>query len=164
MSTKIKYTNKQKLESQGFIRTEHGIYKLTALEQIYRKGCLEYGKNSYGGQDRLRAGEKLASDYEKSHFSSVNSGWLYDKIDTSHYNLYDSETNYIRSRYLTAVRAIPREFWPAVRLICIDNKIPDFEKETSSRKRTQYRYLWYCDLCRGLDRLIEHYCYHKINI
>ncbi len=164
MNTETEYTNKQKLESQGFIRTRHGVYKLTALEQIYRKGCLEYSETTYGGQDRLRAGEKLSSDYEKSHFSTVNSGWQNDKIDSGHYKLYDSDVNYIRSRYLTAVRSIPREFWPAVRQICIENKIPNFEKETSSRKRTQYRYLWYCDLCRGLDRLIDHYRRHKIHI
>ena len=56
MNTETEYTNKQKLESQGFIRTRHGVYKLTALEQIYRKGCLEYSETTYGGQDRLRAG------------------------------------------------------------------------------------------------------------
>ena len=164
MNKRTEYTNKQKLEAQGFIKTPRGIYKLTVLEQIYRKGRLEYGQDTFGSQDRLRAGEKLASDYEKSHLNTINSYWRNEKIDNGNSNRFDTDINYIRSRYLTAVRAIPHEFWPAVRKICIENKIPDFDNILSSRRKTEALFLWYCDLCRGLDRLIEHYRKHKIKI
>ena len=160
MENASKYTNKQELEAQGFIKTPRGIYKLNALEQIYRNGRLEYGDKSFGGQDRLRAGMKLASDFEKSHFSIVNSSWQNEKVDCKFQN--NNDINYIRSRYYTAVNSIPREFWPAVRQICIENKIPDFKNIQSARRRSENLYLRYFDLCRGLDRLIEHYLSRKI--
>ena len=44
---------------------------MTVLERLYHKGKLDFGSSGAGAFDRLKAGEYLASDYEKGHFKHV---------------------------------------------------------------------------------------------
>ena len=155
------YTNKQKCEEEGFVRLSKGIYKLTALERAYTKGRLRYGSPRFGEDDRLKAGRRLAVEYATGRFDMVGTGWGNTKIDNGGGADISNRLAECRSRYLTALKHIPREFWPAVRTVCIEGKLPKFEDETSARRRCEKLYLWYCDLCRGLDRLIEFYIARK---
>lgn len=156
----IKYVNKTDCEQVGYVRTGQGVYRLSALERLHNKGRLNYGDKKYGAGDRLRAGERLASDYEKARFDVVSSSWSREKVDCSGKGK-DFLTD-VRSKYLTAIRHIPREFWPAVRTACIENRLPEEDKDDSARRRQEKKYVWCCDLCRGLDRLIEYYQKSKI--
>ncbi len=156
------YVDKTICESKGFVRTPKGIYKLTALERVYSKGRLRYGDKRFSEDDRLRAGNRLNHEYEAAHFNVVGISWKNSKIDSRGGADTSSNLTDLRSRYLTAIRHIPREFWPAVRRICIENLLPDFDNIDSARRRYENMYLWYCDLCRGLDRLIEYYTQSKI--
>lgn len=157
MTYNTEYINKTEAEEQGFVRTSRGILKLTAIEQLYYKGRLEFGDKRFCGEDRLRAASKLASDYEKSHFNSVSSCWKNDKVDQQQGQSLDIATEHFRNRYLTSVKFIPREFWSVVRKICIENQLPQPAENIPARRRTEIKYLLCWDLCRGLDRLIEHY-------
>lgn len=155
MADNVKYVSKADCEKEGYVRTKQGICRLSTLERLYRKGRLDYGNKKFGAQDRLRAGERLAADYEKAHFNVVSSSWSREKVDCSGGG--NGFVTDIRSNYLTAIRHIPYEFWPAVRRACIENVLPEAEGSVSARRRQEENYVWYCDLCRGLDRLIEYY-------
>ena len=161
MSDNTKYIDKAKAEAQGFVRTSAGVVKLTAIEQLFYKGRLSYGNKRYCEEDRLRAANKLSSDYEKSHFNTICSFWKNDKVDQQSGRASPS-VEYFRSRYLTAVKSIPQEFWSAVRQVCIENILPQPPVDVPTRRRTELKYLFCWDLCRGLDRLIDHYTAFKI--
>ena len=156
------YIDKAKCIKDGFIRTKKGVCKMTVLERLYHKGKLDFGSSGAGAFDRLKAGEYLASDYEKGHFNVIGSAWGGEKVDCGNSNVSSGILTEMRSRYFMAAKSVPSEFWPIVRSVCIENKLPETDSSYSERKRGEIAYLQYCDLCRGLDRLIEFY--HKIKI
>ena len=161
MKNDNQYVDKQKCEAEGFVRTSKGVYKLSALEKAYSRGRLRYGSKRFGEDDRLKAGQRLAVDYAVGRFDMLGSGWIKDKIDKGGNADLSSRLIECRSRYLSAIKHIPREFWAVVRLVCIEGRLPVFDDEKSLRKRYEKAYLCYCDLCRGLDRLIEFYTTRK---
>jgi len=160
MTDKMKYVDKDECFQNGFVRTGKGVMRLSVLERLYRKGRLEYGSKKYGAADRLAAGERLTADFEKARFTIASASWRNERVDCRGGGK-DFLTD-IRSRYLTAIRHIPHEFWPAVRAACVENRMPEADKRLSARKRLEESYVWCCDLCRGLDRLIEYYQKTKI--
>lgn len=149
------YISKKECERRGFLRTEKGVRKMTLLEKLCYGGRLSYGTDKYRSEDRLAAGERFISDYEKNGFKSVQSSLGKEKVDCSIKG--GDKSFYICSRYLNAKKYIPREFWPAVKKICLDNKLPEPDEKIPARRRSEMAYAFYNDLCRGLDRLIEFY-------
>ena len=155
MMEKTEYVSGADCKQAGFVRTKKGVMRLSVLERLYKKGHLDYGNKKFCADDRLRAGERLTADFEKARFTLGSSSRGYERVDCQSRGK-DFLTD-IRSRYLTAIRHVPCEFWPAVRAACIENRQPEADKNLSARRRLEENYVWRCDLCRGLDRLIEYY-------
>ena len=153
-----KYTDKKKCEKSGFVKTKKGLYKLSALEKLYAKGRLELGDKKYMASERLAAGNRLACDWAKANMGLLSSVWRDVRVDGSIKNQSVEIIMQKQQPYLMAVKAVPYEFWAIVRLVCVENKLPEFDECIPLRRRSEQAYLLYCDLCRGLDRLIEHYC------
>jgi len=151
------YISKADCQRAGFVRTAKGVFKFTALERAYAKGRLDYGSARFGRDDRLKAGQRLNADYERARFELKTPEWMREKIDGKSSADVGENLVEVRSCYLSAIRHIPREFWPMVRLVCIENKLPEFDENLPMRRRYEQAYAAYCDLCRGLDRLIEYY-------
>lgn len=131
----------------------------TELEKYYEKGYLELINSRFSAEDRKKAGEMLAFDFYHglpSHVRSVD----FSAVRVSSGTRTDSETSlYYRERYLRAVNAVPREFWPAVRRVCIeDKKLSDGAAAGTGKlfnKNNSYHLKMLLNL--GLDRLIEFY-------
>ena len=151
------YTNKQDVIAKGIIKKGKSYYKQTLLEIWYAKGWLDLKNSRYGADDRLRFGLKFMNDYHIVSRSNLHSAYIFNnKIDLSAKiesgGLLDAQ-----NRYRQAVRAIPAEFWPVVRQICLDEKEPVAPSDMSERQKTYFYFLCRTDLCRGLDRIIDAY-------
>ena len=160
--TQKKKTKTQKLSEELPKNKLEFLKKPTSvLQRYYQAGWLDFGNKRYTGEDRLNVGERLARDYYLSHFSDVKSLDLTQEVRGGVFlldNVLDS-----RHRYNQAMRAIPHEFWPLIRKVCIeDEELFDNDNFQESKRQKLYAsYLAKVDLSRGLDRLIEHYLHHK---
>ncbi len=152
-----KYTTKQDVIAKGMIKKNDVFYKRTLLEIWYDKGWLELKHSPYGEDDRLRFGLKFMTDYQL--VCKLQMPVVYfnnDKVDISSSNLDDNVYDII-DRYRHAVRSIPKEFWPMVKQICLQEQEPVLPKDISDRQKAYINFLYRVDLCRGLDRIIDAY-------
>lgn len=151
------YINKTQCSQQGFVKLDKGYYKMTILEKYFNRNWLDLGSKKYSGEDRLNAGSRLFQDYSASGFESMRAvGWGKEKVDCSG---SPSEDIYgARLNYFSAVKSIPKEFWPVVRTVCIQDTELLAGDDLPERRKLEVTYAMKCDLCRGLDRLIEFYC------
>ena len=159
----MKYVSKQDVINKGIVKKEGKIRKLSILEIWYSKGYLEYDKSRYDSRERLKYGLKLALDYQIINRANLRSSYINNsRIDkTGQYQsvaLFES-----MDRYNKALRAIPTEFWPIVRRICIEDNDIILPKNLSERQKSYIFYLSRIDLCRGLDRVISEYT-KKLNM
>ena len=149
-----KYITKQDVANKGMSKKDGIFYKKSLLEIWYSKGWLDLPNSKYGADDRLRCGMALALDYHIIERTNLHSGHSFNtKIDISDSaesrGLLDA-----KDRYNKAIRAVPAEFWPVVRQICIEEREIAAPAEMSERQKTYFYYLNRIDLCRGLDRII----------
>ena len=157
------YVNKKQLKNQGFSKNEKGIYyKKTILEKYYDLGYLSLFEEKFGAADRLLAGQRIAFDYYMANRCSLQSVKQFvTNIRTTGDSGRESQL-YYKERYFRAIRVIPKEFWPTVRFVCIeDNEITDNKNPKGS---LGYKHNVYCMkvfLCLGLDRLSEFYSQKK---
>ena len=152
-----KYTTKQDVIAKGIIKKNDVFYKRTLLEIWYDKGWLELKHSPYGEDDRLRFGLKFAQDYNFLRRSQIATTTLKnDKIDTKN-RIEDKHFLDVLDRYRKAVRSIPREFWPVVRQICLEERQLEIPAFLSDRQKAYFYFLYRTDLCRGLDRVISSY-------
>lgn len=153
----LKYVCKQDVINKGLCKQGGYIYKKSVLEIWYSKGWLELENSAYGSDDRLYYGHKLAFDHYLVNRDKIHSVQnFYGRIDVSTKIICDSVAD-AEIRLSRAIRAVPKEFWGIVRLICIEDKEPVVPKGCSERQRAYYNYLARVDLCRGLDRVISVY-------
>lgn len=155
--SKKKYTSKQDVISKGIVKKNGVFYKQTLLEFWYSKGWLESKNSCYGSDDRLRFGLKLMRDYHyilKSHIATTS--LENTKVDIS-LKVQDDNVLDAINRYRRVLRSIPKEFWPIVRRICLEEKEPEFPSGISIRHKSYFYFLYRIDLCRGLDRVIDAY-------
>lgn len=155
--TKLIYTNKNDVIRKGLCKKEKHIYKKTILEMWYDKGWLELEGSRFDENMRLEFGLRLMLDFSIINRSNLRSQLnTFGIIDYKNFTLSDSLLDAV-TRYNKAIRAIPAEFWPAVKTICLEDKTPSFPKFLSERQRTYSYFLARTDLCRGLDRVIIAY-------
>lgn len=153
----MKYTSKQDAINKGLGVKDGRIYKFSVLETWYNKGHLDYKNSKYSAQERLEYGLRLAFDFQIINRANLRSGYIKNsKIDKTDYSQSVSLLD-VMQRYNDAIRAIPSEFWPIVRKICIEDTDLVFPKNVSDRQNHYFSYLSRIDLCRGLDRVIESY-------
>ncbi len=154
-----KYVTKKDCLKHGFIKTKSGICKITLLERYYLKGWLEYGNEKYSAQDRFKAAEALQQDYEMSRFMLISASGARQKIDCNVANGIE-ELEFIceaRNRYFEAIKQIPDEFLSVIHKICLEGVEPELPNGLSDRRKLELSFSYKRDLCRGLDRLVQHY-------
>ena len=155
--TKLTYTSKKDALDKGFCKKKSQIYKKTVLEMWFDKGWLELDDSQFDGALRLEYGLRLMFDFSIINKSNIRS-------NLSELDIVDCKNNFINSslpdsinRYNKAIRSVPKEFWPIVKTICLDDQTPVFPKDLSERQKAYSYYLARTDLCRGLDRVIISY-------
>ena len=133
------------------------------LYRYANAGWLDMGDKRYSTEDRVRVAERLYKDFRLSQFSDCKAvviGSIKPEI-CGDFTLLDNVLD-ARTRYQQAMLSIPHEFWPSVRKVCIENQeLFDNDNGESKRQQAYRTYAAKVDLCRGLDRLIEHYLRRK---
>ena len=157
-SDEMEYISKEKCIKDGFVKSPRGICKISVLEKLYNKGRLAYGDKKYSAEDRLFVGERFRGNYLKANVNTLSSNWVAVRVDGGKHGMKIENVLERQQKYLAAVKAVPHEFWPIVRMVCVENKFPEIERNLPSRRRAELAYLYCCDLCRGLDRLADYYC------
>lgn len=137
--------------------------RLSVIELYAERGLLDYVHGKWTTEYRLSAGLQLAKDFYLSGLQTVKAiDYSKDRVDTS----YHGEPDYVlnaRRRYGGAIRAIPTEFFNAVSDVCChDKQLKGNGKNRADREKNKY--LQVCDLCRGLDYLIQFYLKNHIRI
>ena len=162
--TKKTYISRQDAVNSGMTKKNGVFYKKSLLEIGHTKGWLEYKNSKYGADDRLRFGMRLALDCHIANRENLHAGYIFNnKVDISA-KVESSALLEVKDRYYKAVHAVPAEFWPIVRQICIDEKEPEAPAELSERQKAYFYYMCRIDLCRGLDRIIDTYNHKLKNI
>ena len=155
--SKPQYTSKKDAIQKGIVKKAGVFYKQNLLELWYSKGWLDLAGSPFGSEDRLRFGLKFAQDYNFLRRSQIATTTLKnDKIDTRN-RIEDKHFLDVLDRYRKAVRSIPREFWPVVRQICLEERQLEIPAFLSDRQKAYFYFLYRTDLCRGLDRVISSY-------
>ena len=157
--TEEAYVSKKLLKSKGFCKNERGIYyKKSVLEKYYDLGYLSLFENKFTPEDRLLAGKRMAFDYYMANRCNLQSVKQFViNIRTTGDSGKESQL-YYKERYLRAIRVIPKEFWPTVRFVCIEDR--EIVDNKNPKESMMYKHNVYCGkafLCLGLDRLSEFY-------
>lgn len=130
--------------------------KLSVIEAYEKKGYLDRLRKHWTASDRCRVGIKIGRDYYRSHWETLKAiNYEKDKVDVS----IKEEPEFIleaRDRYIKAMSAIPDDFRETVRRVCCENK-PIKGIGSSERQKDYDWHSKLCDLCRGLDYLINFY-------
>ena len=141
--------------NKGEIMVER-VYKLSTLERYGAAGYLDFGNKKYSALDRISAGKRLFTNF---YLGGLNSMAAIDfgriKVDGSGDRSEPFRCLHHRDMYKKAVAAVPREFWPVVRRVCIED-LPIVAKGSANNIK-RILYAERLDLCRGLDRLIDFY-------
>ena len=154
----MEYISKQKALEKGFTKKNGIIYKKSLLEIWYAKNWLEMPNSKFTAEDRLNAGLLLAADFYAMSSANLRSGYILNtKIDGTRGESASVIKSQMQNSYIHAVKVVPSEFWPVVRKICIEEADPVPLSVISERQKAYFNYLVRVDLCRGLDRLVEHY-------
>lgn len=152
------YTTKAECLANGFVKIGKHFYRFCTLEQYARKGWLDFGDKRFTALDRLSAGLRLMKDFYHGHFESVCANDMRKvKVDGHGNSTLQEEALDARNRYLEAMKAIPAEFWGVTRQVCIEDKPIAANDNGSRTEKLHEAYSSKKDLCRALDRLIEHY-------
>ena len=100
----------------------------------------------------------VVTDYHMMNRTNLHSGYILNtKVDGRKGFGSSPIINEAEGRYVEAIKSIPAEFWPMVRKICVEENELQAPLSMSERQKTYFYYLCRIDLCRGLDRLTEHY-------
>lgn len=153
------YVSKQDAEKKGLVKTEGGkYYRYNTLERYAAQGVLDGGR--YSSADRLSAGQRLYRDYYLSRIESVSANDV-RKVKVDGCGDYNQSVASLAAadRFRKAIKAIPAEFWPYVRRVCLNDE-PLSTKE-KGRKRLYDRYHAKYMLRLGLDRLVDFYIKKK---
>jgi hypothetical protein len=129
------------------------LKKDTALDFYARKGWFNRGK--YSAMERVWAGKMLSADFHLAGLTFSGVAGYKERVDCSGSRESDSLLD-AKDRYNKAIRSIPAEFLPIVRLVCCeDKKVPILSKKRidADEEKTEAKQL----LRLGLDRLVEYY-------
>ncbi|MCQ2734686.1 MAG: DUF6456 domain-containing protein [Alphaproteobacteria bacterium] len=158
---KIKYViDKAEAKRKGYHKNSRGTYiNKSVLDKYYEQGYLDLSGSEYCAEDRKQAGERLAHDYYLSHYNSLKSPILAVNIIPTTGESGMDVAMFFRERYINALRHVPYEFWPVVRLVCIEDKElkgdDECEKKTLRSKNSIFYKKMLLNL--GLDRLFKFY-------
>lgn len=131
-------------------------FKQTVLNRYAEAGYLDFGSDRISARDRVDAGSRLYVDFVLGGISSVGASDM-SKIKVDGQGSIEQSLRCIHHQdcYNKAMRAVPKEFWPIVRLVCVEDKEIKVSGSAIDVKRKLYAAR--VDLCRGLDRLVQFY-------
>ena len=158
---KIKYVlDKAEAKRKGYRKNSRGTYiNKSVLDKYYEQGYLDLPGSKYCAEERKQAGEKLAQDYYLSHYNNLKSPILTVNIIPTTGESGMDVALFFQDRYINAVKHIPYEFWPVVRLVCIEDKElrgdGEVDKNTLRSKNSIFYKKMLLNL--GLDRLFKFY-------
>lgn len=148
------YVNPQELEEQGFRRQTGRCYKLNTLERYADAGYLDCG--CFSVIDKVSAGNRLFAD---AYLGGVIQFGVADisRIRVDGCGKFEEGNRRLHHQdcYEKAMAAVPPEFWPVVRRVCIEDRPLAVSGARLFVKKELYSLRK--DLCRGLDRLIVYY-------
>lgn len=121
---------------------------MSALRRCFTTGVLDLKIGRWQPCDRLAAGEKLAARHEKSLRDGYQRAQYVPRVQTSRKS-YDNFFNTTGFQVAEIEKAVPREMWPWVKRIVIDDV---FIPEGMGREE---RYLAKCLICWGLDYVCD---------
>lgn len=148
------YQRKPKRKTQQQIANNLVSPRKTLLEQFYEKGFLEMPNSRFSAKDRLICGKRLINSYQIMQKANLHSGFIFNnRIDLA-LNLESKMYSDALDFYRSCLRAVPAEFWQAVRAVCLEEKLPQLSDSISERQRAHINFLYHMDLCRGLDRIL----------
>ena len=159
----LTYTSKRDTINKGIIKKQGKIYKLSVLEIWHSKGYLDYEFSKYSADERLECGLKLALDFHIINRANIHSSHIINTRVDANSTPQSVALLDAMHRYNKAIKAVPAEFWPIVRQICIEDKDLTVSKHLSERQKSYVLYMNRIDLCRGLDRIIG-YCNQKLKM
>ena len=125
-------------------------------EKYLENGDLELQNSPFSAEDRKRAGEHLAKDFYLGNYNKLQSVSLL-KIASGN-NGRDDALIY-KEAYLNAIKRIPNEFWPAVRIVCIEDKELKADKNIIPHSLRSKQIVFHLKslLVLGLERLVKYY-------
>ena len=129
------------------------LKKDTALDFYARKGWFNRGK--YSAMERVWAGKMLSADFHLAGLTFSGVAGYKERVDCSGSRESDSLLD-AKDRYNKAIKSIPAEFLPIVRLVCCeDKKVPILAKKKLevNEEKAEAKQL----LRLGLDRLVDFY-------
>lgn len=148
------YVTPEQLEEKGFFKTARGFCRRSALERCAAAGWLGTGAAMV---ERLSSGKKLYADFYlggMEQVGAVDFGRL--RVDGCGSFAQPGRRLWHQGCYERAIAAIPQEFWPAVRRVCIEDMNLQAQG-ISARERSYSLHGQRLDLRRGLDRLTSFY-------
>lgn len=152
----MKQYNKNGIEKEIVNKIEKNS---TVLQKYYQHGYLDLPQSRFSAEDRKKAGEMLAYDFYRGQYKNIRAVQLYaDHIPTTG-NQEQELAMYYRNRYIQAVKGIPHEFWPAVRRVCIEDKVLKSEDHIVGGRLKNKNNIYFQKMLLnlGLERLIEYY-------
>ena len=154
----LDYIDRLECERRGFVKGADGLYyKLNSLERLARDGYLDFGNPRYSSMERVSAGNKLGSDYRKSH---IEGSGVVDptkvRVDGGGNSNTPDGVLFAQDRFNKAIRVLPYEFLEVVHRVCCED-LDLYVAEKSERAKTHAKHRQAMVLCLGLDRLVEHY-------
>ena len=129
------------------------LKKDTALDFYARKGWFNRGK--YSSLERVWAGKMLSADFHLAGLTFSGVAGYKERVDCQGSRESDGLLD-AKDRYNKAIKSVPNEFWPIVKLVCCDDKkVPILSKKRidADEEKTEAKQL----LRLGLDRLVEYY-------
>lgn len=127
--------------------------KVDALQRYYNIHWLEFETKRWRAEDRLRAATLLRNDFYLSGFELKTIDPSKPRVDCQGFKQPSERRIEAENRFRSAIKIVPVDFWPMVRLVCLENKIfigSKYERHTAR-----------ADLCRGLDYLCDFYTRKK---
>lgn len=139
---------------------------LSVLERYYENGWLDYWAcGKYTPAARCSYGLLLYHDYYAGNFEPMQATDCSKiRVDGGRWQKLSEKALYHQHRYMAAFSAVPKEFRPIVRLVCIENKPVAAgvnQDDVTARRQAELIFSAKLDLCRGLDRLIDFYESYK---
>lgn len=123
--------------------------RVDALERYSKLGWLDYMTGKWRAEDRYRAGESLRKDFFDAGFELKTIDPSKPRVDCQGFKTPNEARKKAETRYLKALKTLPKDFVKVVRDVVIENKLIDGDRYAKHQLK--------CDLVRGLDYLCDFY-------
>ena len=125
-----------------------------ALGHYLKIGWLDFMASRWKGIDRLAAGERWQRDFHNAGFDVRTIDPSKPRVDCQGFRQPSDKRERAENSFRRATRTLPRDFYPTVHKVCLENK--------TFKGTQEERYAVKKDLVRGLDYLCDYYFKRQI--